>query len=57
MEISGTQRGRIGGSPPFGKKFRIRGAFVYEFVGNKIQEIRMYYDSSVLRRQLSLLKI
>ena len=31
-------------------EFHIRGAFVYEFVENKIQEIRMYYDSSVLRR-------
>ena len=50
IDVSGTQRGKIGGSPPFGKKFHIRGAFVYEFVGNKIREIRMYYDSSVLRR-------
>jgi steroid delta-isomerase-like uncharacterized protein len=57
IDISGTQRGKIGSSPPFGKKFHIRGAFVYEFAGNKIREIRMYYDFSVLRRQLNLLKI
>jgi steroid delta-isomerase-like uncharacterized protein len=57
IDVNGTQRGKIGGSPPFGKKFHIRGAFVFEFVGNRIREIRMYYDSSVLRRQLSLLKI
>ena len=57
IDASGTQRGKVGGSPPFGKKFHIRGAFVYEFVGNRIREIRMYYDSGVLRRQLNLLKI
>jgi steroid delta-isomerase-like uncharacterized protein len=57
IDVSGTQRGKIGGSPPFGKKFHIRGGFVYEFAGNRIREIRMYYDSRVLRRQLNLLKI
>lgn len=57
MDIRGTQKGKVGGSPPFGKKFHIRGAFVYDFIEGKIQEIRMYYDSSVLRRQLNLLKI
>jgi steroid delta-isomerase-like uncharacterized protein len=32
----------------------IRGAFVYEFKNNKIKEIRMYYDSTILKRQLEL---
>jgi steroid delta-isomerase-like uncharacterized protein len=32
----------------------IRGAFVYEFTNNKIKEIRMYYDSTILKRQLEL---
>ncbi|CAN5174418.1 hypothetical protein BH18THE2_BH18THE2_41750 [soil metagenome] len=57
MEVSGTQKGQLGGSPPFSKKFHIRGAFVYEFAENRIKEIRMYYDSGILRRQLNILKI
>ena len=44
MDISGTQKGKVG-STGFGKKFRIRGVFVYDFMGYKIKEIRMYYDS------------
>ena len=59
IDIRGTQKGKVDGSPPFGKKFHFRGAFVYEFVKkqNKIKEIRMYYDSNILKRQLEILKI
>ena len=59
IDIRGTQKGKVDGSPPVGKKFHIRGAFVYEFVKkqNKIKEIRMYYDSNILKRQLEILKI
>ena len=56
MDIRGTQKGKVASSPAFRKKFRIRGAFVYDFKGNKIKEIRMYYDSSILKRQLNILK-
>jgi steroid delta-isomerase-like uncharacterized protein len=56
MDISGTQKGKVGSTPGFGKKFRIRGVFVYDFMGYKIKEIRMYYDSSILKRQLNILK-
>ena len=49
MDISGTQKGKVGSTPGFGKKFRIRGVFVYDFMGYKIKEIRMYYDSSILK--------
>jgi steroid delta-isomerase-like uncharacterized protein len=56
MDISGTQKGKVGATPGFGKKFRIRGVFVYDFMGYKIKEIQMYYDSSILKRQLNILK-
>lgn len=49
MDISGTQKGKVGSSPGFGKKFRIRGLFVYDFMGYKIKKIRMYYGSSILK--------
>jgi predicted ester cyclase len=55
MEISGAQKGKVGSTPGFGKKFRIRGVYVYDFM-YKIKEIRMYYDSSILKRQLNILK-
>ena len=57
ISFSGTQKGQIYGSPGTGKKFRLRGAFVYEFVNGKIDEIRMYYDSSVLKKQLGIMEL
>jgi predicted ester cyclase len=56
MDISGTQKGKVGSTLGFGKKFRIRGVFVYDFMGYKIKEIWMHYDSSILKRQLNILK-
>jgi steroid delta-isomerase-like uncharacterized protein len=52
IDISGTERQRIGVSPAKGQGFRLRGAFIYEFVNDKIKEIRMYYDSTILLRHL-----
>lgn len=52
ISFSGTQKGHIYGSPGLDKKFRLRGAFVYEFIDGKIEEIRMYYDSNVFKKQL-----
>jgi steroid delta-isomerase-like uncharacterized protein len=52
IDISGTERQRIGVSPANGQGFCLRGAFIYEFVNDKIKEIRMYYDSTILLRHL-----
>jgi steroid delta-isomerase-like uncharacterized protein len=57
ISFSGTQKGRIYGSPGLNKKFHLRGAFVYEFIDEKIAEIRMYYDSSVLKKQLKIMEL
>jgi steroid delta-isomerase-like uncharacterized protein len=54
IDISGTQKGMLGSSPGMDKKFSIRGAFAYDFMEGKIREIRMYYDSSLLKRQLEM---
>ena len=55
ISFSGTQKGKIYGSPGMNKKFHMRGAFVYEFVDGRIEEIRMYYDSSALKKQLKIM--
>jgi steroid delta-isomerase-like uncharacterized protein len=57
IDVSGTQKGMLSSSPGMGKKFSIRGAFVYDFMEGKIREIRMYYDSSLLKRQLEMQEI
>lgn len=58
IDVSGIQKGKIGSSPGAGDKFHIRGAFVYKFSQRmKIGEIRMYYDSSILKRQLNIFRI
>ena len=57
IDVSGTQKGMLSSSPGMGKKFSIRGAFVYDFMEGKIREIRMYYDSSLLKRQLKMQEI
>ena len=58
IDVNGIQKGKIGSSPGSGDKFHIRGAFVYMFSQKtKIGEIRMYYDSSILKRQLNMLRI
>jgi steroid delta-isomerase-like uncharacterized protein len=57
ISFSGTQKGQIYGSPGLNKKFYLRGAFVYEFLDEKITEIRMYYDSSVLKKQLKIMEL
>jgi|RhiMetStandDraft_8_1073273.scaffolds.fasta_scaffold67014_1 steroid delta-isomerase-like uncharacterized protein len=52
LDITGTERERVGISMVRSYSTPIRGAFVYEFSNNKIKEIRMYYDSTTLKRQL-----
>jgi steroid delta-isomerase-like uncharacterized protein len=54
ISFTGTQKGKIYGNPAMNKKFHLRGAFVYEFANGKIKQIRMYYDSSVLKKQLGI---
>jgi steroid delta-isomerase-like uncharacterized protein len=51
IDVRGAQEGKISSSPGLEKKFQVRGAFVYEFSDNmKIKEIRMYYDSDILKK-------
>ena len=57
ISFSGTQKRKIYGSPGMNKKFHLRGAFVYEFVDGKIDEIRMYYDTSALKKQLKIMEL
>ena len=57
ISFSGTQKGQIRGSLGMDKKFHLYGAFVYEFIDEKISEIRMYYDSSALKRQLEIIEL
>ncbi len=57
ISFSGTQKGQIYSSPGLNKKFHLHGAFVYEFIDEKIGEIRMYYDSSVLKKQLNIMEV
>ena len=52
LDITGTERERVDISMTRSSSTPIRGAFVYEFSNNKIKEIRMYYDSTILKRQL-----
>jgi steroid delta-isomerase-like uncharacterized protein len=54
--VSGTQKVKSAGLQGLGNNFDIRGVFVYDFTEDtkKINEIRMYYDSSVLKRQLDI---
>lgn len=52
IDITGTVREKVDISTLGGYSTPIRGAFVYEFANNKIKEIRMYYDSTILKRQL-----
>lgn len=55
IDVSGTQKRTLDNSSPgISKKFSIRGAFVYDFMEGKIREIRMYYDSSLMKRQLEM---
>ena len=57
ISFSGTQKGQIYSSPGLNKKFHLHGAFVYEFIDEKIGEIWMYYDSSVLKKQLNIMEV
>lgn len=52
LDITGTERERVDISMARSYSTPIRGAFVYEFSNNKIKEIRMYYDSTSLKRKL-----
>jgi|SRR5919106_3561530 steroid delta-isomerase-like uncharacterized protein len=54
IDITGIERQKVDVSTTTSGSTRIRGAFVYEFVNDKIKEIRMYYDSTILKRQLEM---
>ena len=53
IDVGGSQKSKVGSSPGQEKEFQVRGAFVYEFSDDmKIKEIRMYYDSDIMKKQL-----
>jgi predicted ester cyclase len=54
IDITGFERQKFDVSTTSSDSTLIRGAFVYEFINDKIKEIRMYYDSTILKRQLEM---
>jgi predicted ester cyclase len=54
IDVSGTQKGEVGNSTGLEKKFQVRGDLITDNM--KIREIRMYYDSGVLKKQLDTVK-
>ena len=47
-----TNTGPMGSNPPTGKKWNVRGAQVVILEGNKIQELRQYFDMNTIVQQL-----
>jgi predicted ester cyclase len=43
----------MGSNPPTGKKWNVRGAQVVILEGNKIKELRQYFDMNTIMQQLS----
>ncbi|HET7924690.1 MAG TPA: ester cyclase [Rhodanobacteraceae bacterium] len=48
-----TNTGRFGSNPPTGKKWNVRGAQVVILEGNKIKELRQYFDMNTIVQQLT----
>jgi steroid delta-isomerase-like uncharacterized protein len=48
-----TNTGPFGSTPPTGKKWNVRGAQVVVLDGNKIKELRQYFDMNTIMQQLS----
>jgi predicted ester cyclase len=42
----------MGSNPPTGKKWNVRGAQVVILAGNKIKELRQYFDMNTIAQQL-----
>ena len=47
-----TNTGPMGSNPPTGKKWNVRGAQVVILEGNKIKELRQYFDMNTIVQQL-----
>jgi steroid delta-isomerase-like uncharacterized protein len=47
-----TNTGPMGSNPPTGKKWNVRGAQVVILAGNKIKELRQYFDMNTIAQQL-----
>jgi steroid delta-isomerase-like uncharacterized protein len=56
-EIShgGTMEGPMGDKPPTGKTYNVTGAFRIDFAAQKISNIRSYWDTAAMARQLGLM--
>ena len=48
-----TNTGPLGPNPPTGKKWNVRGSQVVVLEGNKIKELRQYFDMNTIMQQLS----
>ncbi len=56
-EIShgGTMEGSMGDKPPTGKSYNVTGAFRIDFLGGQIRNIKSYWDTAAMARQLGLM--
>jgi steroid delta-isomerase-like uncharacterized protein len=53
--MRGTQTGNLPGMPATGKRVELRGASIFEFVGDKIRRCSDYWDMATLLKQLGLM--
>ena len=49
---TGTQTGPLGAIPPSGKPWSVRGAQVVALDGNRIKELRQYFDMTTILQQI-----
>ena len=54
IEHGGTMKGKMGGKEPTGKRYRVKGAFRFDFSGGKIRSILSYWDTASMAAQLGL---
>jgi len=52
--MRGTHRGDLPGMPATGKRIEVRGASIFDFVGEKIRRCADYWDMATLLKQLGL---
>lgn len=53
MWMTGTHLGALPGVDPTGRKFRVRMAAIFDFVGAELTCERLYYDAGTIARQLA----
>ncbi|MCR9253478.1 MAG: ester cyclase [bacterium] len=53
-KMTGTNTGEFFGNPPTGRSVEIKGLDAISVEGNKIREIRSFYDTGLFNQQLGL---